>query len=304
MLKNKEILETKIINENNNGFPELLRRIKNSPQILYVKGNISLLNKPSIAIVGSRNYSEYGKKMAKKFTKGLVNEGFAIVSGLARGIDSFAHEECINSGGKTIAVIAGGFNYIYPEENKKLYEKILRTGGCIITEYPPDVEAKKEYFPTRNRIISGLSLGTLVIEASFRSGTSITARYCMQQNRKLFCIPNSIESKNATGTNNLIKRGANLVTKVEDIIQTIGTINNKVEVEQVDINEKKDSITLSGNELLVFDKIKDKPKFADEIAIKAGLSITDVNIILSILEIENYIVKLPNNMYKVKEYDE
>ena len=303
MLKSKEFLETKIINENNNGFPELLRRIKNSPQILYVKGNISLLNKPSIAIVGSRNYSEYGKKMAKKFTKELVNEGFAIVSGLAHGIDSFAHEECINSGGKTIAVIASGFNYIYPEENKKLYEKILRTGGCIITEYPPDIEAKKEYFPTRNRIISGLSLGTLVIEASFRSGTSITAKYCMQQNRKLFCIPNSIESKNAMGTNNLIKKGANLVTKVEDITQVIGEISDKVQVENVDIKENEENNNLSGKELLIYKNVKDKPKSADELAIVTGFSITDVNIILSMLEIENYIVKSSTNMYKVKEDD-
>lgn len=292
-------MQTKILYENDKNFPRQLKEIKKNPKLLYVKGNISLLNKPSIAIVGSRNYSEYGKRMTKKFTRELVNEGFSIVSGLALGIDKFAHEECIFSGGKTIAVIASGFNHIFPEENKLLYEKILKAGGCVITEYSPDTEAKKEYFPTRNRLISGLSLGTLVIEASYRSGTSITARYCIEQNRKLFCIPNSIESKNAIGTNNLIKKGANLVTDIEDIMKSIGKINDKVQIEKNIINEENN--ILSGKELIIYNKLKDKPKFADEIAIITGFSITEVNIILSMLEIEDYIIKLSNNMYKVKK---
>lgn len=294
-------LKTKILYENDKDFPRLLKVIKRNPKVLFAKGNVSLLNKPSIAIVGSRNYSEYGKRMAKKFTKELVNEGFSIVSGLAHGIDKFAHEQCINSGGKTIAVIASGFNHIFPEENKILYERILKTGGCVITEYPSGVEAKKEYFPIRNRLISGLSLGTLVIEANYRSGTSITARYCIEQNRKLFCIPNSIESKNAIGTNNLIKKGANLVTDIKDIMQIIGEINNKVQVEKNIINEENNA--LFGKELIVYNKLKDIPKFSDEIAMETGFSITEVNIILSLLEIENYIIKLSNNMYRVKEYD-
>ena len=294
-------MKTKILYENDKDFPKLLKVIKRNPKVLFVEGDVSLLNKPSIAIVGSRNYSEYGKRMAKKFTKELVNEGFSIVSGLAHGIDKFAHEQCINSGGKTIAVIASGFNHIFPEENKILYERILKTGGCVITEYPSGVEAKKEYFPIRNRLISGLSLGTLVIEANYRSGTSITARYCIEQNRKLFCIPNSIESKNAIGTNNLIKKGANLVTDIKDIMQIIGEINNKVQVEKNIINEENNA--LFGKELIVYNKLKDIPKFSDEIAMETGFSITEVNIILSLLEIENYIIKLSNNMYRVKEYD-
>jgi len=188
-------------------------------------------------------------------------------------------------------------------------------GGCVISEYPIDVKAKKEYFPTRNRLISGLSLGTLVIEANFRSGTSITARYCIEQNRKLFCIPNSIENKNSTGTNNLIKKGANLVTKIEDITQAIGEISDKVQIETVTISEKNRSLevekntnllgkeynNLSDKELIIYNNLKNRPKFADEIASSTGFSITDVNIILSMLELENYIVKLSTNMYKVKK---
>lgn len=292
----------KILYQDNKDYPELLKSIKNSPKKLYAKGNIGLLSKSSIAIVGSRNYSEYGKKMAKKFSNELVNEGLAIVSGMALGIDRFAHEECIYSGGKTIAVIACGFNHIYPEENKSLYDKILQTGGCVITEYNPEVEAKKEYFPSRNRIISGLSLGTLVIEANYRSGTSITARYCKEQNRKLFCIPNSLENKNALGTNNLIKKGANLVTSVKDILKIIGEVNNKVEIEQIKIEEivgEKEK-NLSKEEFIVYKTLKEKEKLPDEIANLTGFTISKVNIILSMLEIENYIAKFPNGKYKVK----
>jgi len=314
-MKKNSFFETKIIYQDDKEFPKLLKKIKKVPETLYAQGNIKLLNKPSIAIVGSRNYSDYGKRMTKLFTRELVNEGFVIVSGLAIGIDKFAHEECIFSGGKTIAVIACGFNNIYPEENRDVYEKILQMGGCVISEYPIDVKAKKEYFPTRNRLISGLSLGTLVIEANFRSGTSITARYCIEQNRKLFCIPNSIENKNSTGTNNLIKKGANLVTKIEDITQAIGEISDKVQIETVTISEKNRSLevekntnllgkeynNLSDKELIIYNNLKNRPKFADEIASSTGFSITDVNIILSMLELENYIVKLSTNMYKVKK---
>lgn len=291
----------KIIYQDDKNYPELLKSIKKPPEKLYVKGNIELLRKPSIAIVGSRNYSEYGKKMAKKFSNELVSEGLAIVSGMALGIDRFAHEECIYSGGKTIAVIACGFNHIYPKENEDLYEKILEAGGCVITEYSPEVEAKKEYFPSRNRLISGISLGTLVIEANYRSGTSITARYCKEQNRKLFCIPNSLENKNAIGTNNLIKKGANLVTKVEDILEVIGEIDNKVEIKEIKIEklcEKEKN--LSKEELVVYKTLKEKEKLPDEIVYLTGLTISKVNIILSMLEIENHIMKLPNNKYKVK----
>lgn len=295
--------KSKILCENDLKFPEKLKKIKKPPKKLYVVGNLEILNKPAIAIVGSRNYSEYGKRMAKKFTKELVNEGFAIVSGLATGIDSFAHKECIYSGGKTIAVIASGVNKIYPKENIELYRKILQSGGCVITEYSDNIEANKKYFPNRNRLISGLSLATLVIEANYRSGTSITARFCIEQGRKLFCIPNSLENKNASGVNNLLKKGANLVTQTEDIIKLIGKINNKVEIEKNDFSDDNNLIELSGKKLVIYKCLINGPKFADEISNLTGFQISDVNSILSLLEIENYILKLSNNMYKVNVSD-
>lgn len=298
--KNKQ---EKIIFQDDEQFPKLLKEIKKSPQKLYAKGNSELLNKPSIAIVGSRKYSEYGRKMAEKFSKALTEEGFVIVSGLAIGIDRFAHESCIYSGGKTVAVIASGFKNIYPEENKDLYKKILKSGGCVITEYSPDVEARNEFFPIRNRLISGLTLGTLVIEANYRSGTGITARYCKEQKRKLFCIPNSIEGKNSFGTNNLIKKGANLVTSVEDIINIIGEIKNKVEVKKVELQEvlSKKEKRLSKNEFKVYNFLKEKPRLKDEIVNYTKLNISEINVILSMLEIEDYIENFSNNKYMVKK---
>ena len=285
----------KIIYKNEEKFPKLLRDIKNPPEKIYAIGNIELLNKPSIAIVGSRCYSEYGKRMAKRFTTDLVNEGLAIISGLAIGIDSFAHEECINSGGKTVAVLGCGFKHIYPEENENLYKKIINSGGCVITEYSEDVEARKEFFPIRNRLISGLALGTLVIEAHYRSGSTITARYCIEQNRKLFCIPSSIDNKNSSVTNNLIKKGANLVTNVQDILYTLGTIQNKITKEKAKYENK----LLSKKELEIYNLLKKKPKTADEIVINTKLLISEVNVLLSGLELEGFIIKLDNNRYKV-----
>lgn len=284
-------------------YPEQLKIIKNYPEKLYVNGNVDILNKSSIAIIGSRRYSEYGMKMAKKFTKELVEAGFAIVSGMACGIDFFAHEECINSGGKTIAVIASGFNKIYPEENKKLYKKILNSNGCIITEYSPDTEVNNKNFPIRNRLISGLAIGTLVIEAGYRSGTNITARFCKEQNRKLFCIPNSLESKNSIGVNNLIKNGANLVTSANDIIKEFENIKNRVKIEKTNYNffdeYSKNISQLSKKEFEVYNCINKKSRNADEISDITKLEISKVNEILSILEIEEYIVKVSNNRYMV-----
>lgn len=286
-------------------YPKQFNLIKNKPQRIYVQGNIELLNKSCIAIVGSRRYSEYGMKIAKKFTRELVNEGFVIVSGLAIGIDSFAHEECINSGGKTIAIIASGFNNIYPEENKSLYKKILEANGCIITEYSPETKIDNKNFPIRNRLISGLCVGTLVIEAGYRSGTGITARLCKEQNRKLFCIPNSLESKNSFGVNNLIKKGAILVTSTEDIVKEVGKLKNKVKIEKTNKIELKENISKIENnltklELKIYKFLKEKPRSIDEIANVTKLDISKINEIISILEIEDYILKLSNNKYTVK----
>lgn len=187
-----KIKEIKIEEEK---YPEGLRRIQDSPRKLYVLGNYEILKEKAFAIVGSRDCTENGRKNAKLFAANLASAGFVIVSGMAKGIDSAAHMGVLKVKGKTIAVLGNGPKYIYPPENKEIYQKILAEGGAIISEYPEDTPPDSDKFRKRNRIVSGLSMGILIVEAAYRSGTSITARYAKEQGKEVYCIPNAIENK-------------------------------------------------------------------------------------------------------------
>lgn len=191
-----------------------------------MQGNLELLNNPIISIVGSRSCSENGKSLARKFAYELSQCGITIASGLAKGIDTVAHLYSYKEKGKTIAVLPNGFNNIFPKENIGLYEKILDNGGLVISEYSPDIKAKSKYFLERNRIVSGLSLGVLVVEAAHRSGTSVTAKLAQTQGRKVFALPHEIWDSHGVGTNRLIKTGATLVTCVEDILDELYSSKN------------------------------------------------------------------------------
>lgn len=208
-----------IININSKKYPKNLRNIYDPPISLYVMGNVDILNQNNIAIIGCRNCSKYGENQAKIFAYNLAKNKINIVSGLAKGIDSFAHIGALYAKGKTIAVLGNGLHTIYPEENKTLAKKIIEKGGCIISEYPLGTKPLKYNFPARNRIISGISNGILVIEAKEKSGTLITIDFALEQGRDIFVIPGNIDSKNSVGTNNLIKDGAKLVTCYEEIIE-------------------------------------------------------------------------------------
>lgn len=214
-----------IISINDKKYPQILKQIYDPPISLYIKGNAEILNGKNIAIVGCRNSSKYGEEAAKYFAYNLSAKGINIISGLARGIDTYAHignlGAMIHNGndicGKTIAVVGNGIDIIYPKENKYLEEKIIKSGGCIISEYPLGTKPEKFNFPARNRIISGLSKGVLVIEARAKSGTLITIDFALQQGRDVYVVPGNINSVNSVGTNDLIKQGAKLVTRVEEI---------------------------------------------------------------------------------------
>lgn len=201
-------------------YPEQLREIYDAPLKLYVLGNKEILKQPSIAIVGSRKATEYGKKVALQFSKNLSRNGINIISGLALGIDTCAHLGTLNSNsiGKTIAVLGGGLDEIYPKQNVELAKQIIKNGGCIISEYPLETKPEKLHFPQRNRIISGLAKGVLIVEASEKSGSLITADFALEQGRDVFAVPGNISSSTSFGTNNLIKQGAKLVTSYEDIL--------------------------------------------------------------------------------------
>lgn len=179
----------KKIKINNSEYPKKLKGIPNPPEKLYVDGNIENLHSPCLAVIGSRNCTEYGEKWCKYFVRELVKYEITIVSGMALGIDSIAHKTALKYGGKTIAVLPCGLNNIFPEENINLYKEILENGGTIITEYDLNTKAGYQKFLQRNRIVSGLSMGVLVVEAAFRSGTTVTARHALMQKRDVFCIP-------------------------------------------------------------------------------------------------------------------
>lgn len=224
-IKYMQKYEIDIISINDKKYPQILKQIYDPPISLYIKGNIEILNGKNIAIVGCRNSSKYGEEAAKYFAYNLSAKGINIISGLARGIDTYAHignlGAMMHNGndicGKTIAVVGNGIDIIYPKENKYLEEKIIKSGGCIISEYPLGTKPEKFNFPARNRIISGLSKGVLVIEARAKSGTLITIDFALQQGRDVYVVPGNINSVNSVGTNDLIKQGAKLVTRVEEI---------------------------------------------------------------------------------------
>ena len=214
-------------------YPQKLKEIYDPPVSLYIKGNKDILNNNSIAIIGCRDASEYGIKAAKYFSYNLSKEGINIVSGLAKGIDSYAHignicaqdelnlESKDKEIGKTIAVIGSGLDIIYPKENKYLYDEIINKGGAIISEYPIGTKPNKMNFPARNRIVSGISGGVLVIEAKEKSGTLITVDFALEQGRDVYVVPGNINSINSVGTNELIKQGAKLVTNYKEINKNI-----------------------------------------------------------------------------------
>lgn len=209
----------KIISKEDKNYPKMLLNLIDPPKKIYVLGNENILDNFSIAIVGSRKCTKYGKEIAKSLAYNLSKYEINVVSGMAKGIDSFAHIGAIMGKGKTVAVLGSGFNHIYPQENKKLFEDIIASGGAVITEYEEHVMPLAENFPKRNRIISALSNGVVVVEAASRSGSLITAEIALEQGKEVFAVPGNINSNMSKGTNRLIKDGAKLVENVFDILE-------------------------------------------------------------------------------------
>ena len=207
------------ISINSKEYPEKLKKIYDPPQKLYVLGNKNLLNQNGVAIVGSRKATPYGKKVAHNLAKELSGNGLIVISGLALGIDSYAHIGAIKGG--TIAVIGSGIDNIYPKANIELAREIIRNNGCIISEYSIGIKPEKLHFPQRNRIISGLSEGVVVVEANKKSGALITAEFALEQGKEVFAVPGDINKKQSEGTNQLIKDGAILLTSATDILENI-----------------------------------------------------------------------------------
>lgn len=292
-----------LIEFTSNAYPERLRDISNPPSRLYVEGNVEILNDIGIAVIGSRTNTQYGEKMCKRFVKNLVEYNINIISGLAFGIDSIAHKQCLKNSGKTIAVLPSGLGNIYPYEHIDLVKQIVSNGGAVISEYENNIKADSKKFLERNRIVAGLGIGTLVIEAGQRSGTSVTARYTKQNEKPVFCIPSSLENIKGKGTNELIQEGSKLVTNVDDILDCFPNINfSKIEIEPRDI-----FFDIPPDLLQVYKVIKNLPQNVNEIARKAGLSISEVTYKTMMLQLENKIVELPGQRFirnREDDYDE
>lgn len=281
------------INIHDELYPNNLRQLKNPPQKLYVEGNEKILNQIAICVIGSRSHSDYGKRMCERFTKELVENGINIVSGMAKGIDTIAHEACIKNRGKTIAVLPSGFNQIYPQENEVLYYKILEREGAVISEYPPDTKYDKKKPLERNRIVSGLSVGTLVIEAGYNSGSSITAKCAKEQGKKIFCVPSSLENRKGITSNELIKKGAKLITCIEDILEEFPEIEKNNKSTNI-VNEER---LVEKEYIDIYNILSNEPIHINEICKKSNLSISEVNYKLMMLEIDGNILQLPGKQF-------
>lgn len=272
-------------------YPAILKEIHDPPKELYIKGEIINQDKVAIGVVGTRKYTQYGKEVALDIAGKLAKLGITIVSGLAKGIDTFAHQAALENGGRTIAVLGSGMDKrsFFPRSNYSLSEKISQQ-GAVISEYPPGTRGTHFTFPQRNRIISGLSLGVVVIEAPEESGALITAALALEQNREVFAIPGSIYEKNSIGTNRLIKLGAKLVTDVEDILEELNLSHLlTLEKKKVKPDNKEEEIILS--------ILSAQPVHIDEIIKKSGLSAGIVNSTLMILELKKAVRNLGKNNY-------
>ena len=213
--------EIKIITIDDKEYPKLLKEIDTAPFVLFVKGSIKLLSQAGVTVVGTRQMSQYGRRAVERLVKGLVEARLVIVSGLARGIDGRAHRACLDDGGKTVAVLGHGLEKIYPPEHQSLAEEIVKAGGSLMSEYPLGYPISRGNFPARDRLMAGLSLGTLVIEGKQKSGTKITASWAAEYGREVWAVPGPIDSPVSQAAADLIQEGAKLVTKVEDVLEEL-----------------------------------------------------------------------------------
>lgn len=286
----------KVVTISDDEYPQNLKKIYDSPIILYYRGNLSGRDKYSIGIVGTRIPSEYGRASCTTIAKELSESGIPLISGMAKGIDSIAHRTALTNGNLTYAILGSGADVVYPPENKRLYEEIVES-GAVISEYEPGTKPDKGNFPKRNRIVSGISLGCVIVESGNKGGSLITAGFALDQNKEVFAIPGQINSRRSEGTNNLIKRGqAKLIMNAEDIInefeyQMKGILKKSEEEKPTEIFD------LNIFEKKIYDVLEEEPMHIDIISEKSGLSISDCLVNLLTMEFKNRIKQLPGKRF-------
>jgi DNA processing protein len=279
--------------------PSLLMEIPDPPVLLYMQGAFTPEDSLSIGLVGTRHATAYGRYMAERLTKGLCNYGCTIVSGLARGIDGVCHRKAIDAGGRTIAVLGSSLTEIYPPEHKDLAKRII-DHGVLLSETPPKAKPKAGVFPQRNRIISGLSLGIVVIEAAERSGSLITARHAGEQGRDVFAVPGQASAPTSRGSNRLIRDGALLVQDAEDIMEHLGPLTKTVQLSSGDNIQQPNELILNEVERQVLQAIDGHATDIDQIVMQSGLPVSRVLSTLSVLEIQGVILRTGGRAYSRK----
>ena len=273
-------------------YPKLLKEIYDPPFCLFVRGQLTQ-DDFTLAVVGPRKFSTYGKQVTENLVGDLARQSVTIVSGLAFGIDIIAHKTTLQAGGKTVAVLGSGINrrHVYPQEHSNVADEIIASGGAVISEYPPGTLPNKFTFPRRNRIVAGMSLGTLVIEAAEKSGALITADYAMESGREVFAVPQNITSTTSFGPNNLIKNGAKLITTSKDILEALDLQDIQVYV------KNKQILGDSPQEEAILAVLSQEPKHIDEITKASNLASTQISATLTIMEMKGKVRNLGNMMY-------
>lgn len=273
-------------------YPAFLKEVPNPPMLLYALGELSILDTNGVALVGTRRMTNYGRQMASRLATGLVRNGVTVVSGLARGIDTVAHQAALDDGGTTIAVLGSGFGEIYPPENRELARKIVSGGqGLLLSEYALDTKPQAKNFPPRNRIISGLTRGTCIIEGELKSGAMITVKFALEQNREVFAVPGNATSPNSVGPNVLLQQGAKLVMTVDDILDELqlSKIENQIAMQRV--------LPESAEEADILPLLSPQPLHIDEITRQSNMPAALVGSTLSLLELKGVVRHLGGMHY-------
>ena len=285
-----------IISRLDKRYPAALKEIHDPPILLYVKGRLPSESVPKVAIVGSRVASLYGIRTAETISRGLAEAGVAVVSGMAVGIDSAAHQGALSADGVTIAVLGGGLSKLYPQENKKMAYEIVKK-GAVISEYPLEMSPRPAYFPIRNRIISGLSSAVLVVEAKEKSGALITVDLALEQGRDVFAVPGNVDSARSGGTNSLLKQGAKFAVSADDILEELNIKKNLVSARREKRKGGAPAADLSEEENKLLSLINSEPAHVDLLIEHSGATASKTIAALSLLEIKGFLKQLPGKHY-------
>lgn len=290
-------------------YPEALKSIPTAPFFLFLRGSITSHDARSVAIVGSRHCTAYGKRMAARLSEGLAHAGWTIVSGLARGIDGVAHTAALDAGGRTIAVLAGGLGKLYPPEHKELAERVVQQ-GALISEMPMGMSPLPDLFPRRNRIISGLSRATIIVEAATKSGALITARLAGEQGREVLAVPGPLDSEASEGPHQLIRSGAILIRSVDDVLEALSSLPEIETTSAGDISSKAPSPaeksvkepppSLSPVQLQLWNALGSDSALVDELVVTTSLGVSQINSELLMMELRGQVRRLPGNRFARK----